>query len=298
MRQLIMVKEARSLRKAADLLGVTHSALSQTISKLEREYDVPLFARHKRETVPTAYGARLIAAMERSVRELEEAKREIEQMRNLDSGQLRIGVDANMGEGVLAPVLIEMMKSWPHLRILVVTGGTAMMEQDLITKKIDLYIGFVPDRRMDNLQLKDFLVPAPSLIVRKNHPLTKGAAVTIDDIVEYPMISGDAPNWVLQMIQKNLPEVFQTIEQTTDQFLITQDMALVRKLLLSTDAVSYLLAHSHLLDDTSLVALDVEDNPITTPLNGLIAWSQDYPLPPVAEAFLGLFQKTFDQSAA
>ena len=48
LRQIVTLADAGNFRKAAERLGVTHSALSQAIAKLEDSYGVPLFVRNKK----------------------------------------------------------------------------------------------------------------------------------------------------------------------------------------------------------------------------------------------------------
>ena len=71
LRQIVTLADAGNFRKAAERLGVTHSALSQAIAKLEDSYGVPLFVRNKQETVPTAFGRRMVEAARQALVEIE-----------------------------------------------------------------------------------------------------------------------------------------------------------------------------------------------------------------------------------
>ena len=50
LRHIVTLTDLASYRQAAELLGVTHSALSQTVSRLEARYGVKLFERVGRRT--------------------------------------------------------------------------------------------------------------------------------------------------------------------------------------------------------------------------------------------------------
>ena len=54
-KQLIALADTSNYRKAGESLGISHSAISQTISKLETSYGVDLFYRRRNETVRRTY---------------------------------------------------------------------------------------------------------------------------------------------------------------------------------------------------------------------------------------------------
>src|SRR5690625_7283366 len=60
MRYVLAVAHARSFTRAAEACHVVQSALSQQISKLERELGVPLFSRSSRRVELTAAGAAFV----------------------------------------------------------------------------------------------------------------------------------------------------------------------------------------------------------------------------------------------
>ena len=67
------IVERGSFVRAAAHLGVTPSALSQTIRGLEEELGVPLLHRTTRRLAPTAAGEKLLARLAPTLRELDAA---------------------------------------------------------------------------------------------------------------------------------------------------------------------------------------------------------------------------------
>ena len=100
LRQDVTLTDMASHRQAAESLGLTHSALSQTVSRLEARYGVKLFERVGRRTVPTAYGEVLVVAR-RSLDAINAAKHEIELMIRAN-GRLKIGADLVISQRCLA----------------------------------------------------------------------------------------------------------------------------------------------------------------------------------------------------
>ena len=105
LRHIVTLTDMASYRQAAESLGLTHSALSQTVSRLEARYGVKLFERVGRRTVPTAYGEVLVAAARRSLDAINAAKHEIELMQSVQSGRLKIGADLAISQAVLGTAL-------------------------------------------------------------------------------------------------------------------------------------------------------------------------------------------------
>ena len=58
-RQFMALAEAKHFYKAADNIGLTQSALTQAISKLEKEFELQLFVRSKTGSILTEHGQRL-----------------------------------------------------------------------------------------------------------------------------------------------------------------------------------------------------------------------------------------------
>ena len=80
LRQLLALAETGNYRKAGERLGMSHSAVSQTIAKLEELFEVTLFEKSGGETVPTAFGLRGVDSSKTMLMELERATRDLESL--------------------------------------------------------------------------------------------------------------------------------------------------------------------------------------------------------------------------
>src|SRR5688572_13479471 len=90
LRMFVRACEAGSLSAVAREVGLTQSAVSQHIRRLERSLDVPLFERGRRGVTPTAAGDVLFEAARTALAELDRAERLIERLRAGDAGTLRV----------------------------------------------------------------------------------------------------------------------------------------------------------------------------------------------------------------
>jgi DNA-binding transcriptional LysR family regulator len=86
----VTVAREGSFTRAAALLGVTQSALSQTISALEAKLDIRLLTRTTRSVSPTAAGERLMLAIGHRFDEIEAEMDVLTAMRDKPAGTVRI----------------------------------------------------------------------------------------------------------------------------------------------------------------------------------------------------------------
>lgn len=102
--------------RAAESIGLTQSALSQNIHRIEALYGVSLFVRQRGRVTPTAYGEIVIAAALTGIEALERAQREIQLLQNLETGHLVVGVAPYLASSILGPALSSLMEAYPKLK--------------------------------------------------------------------------------------------------------------------------------------------------------------------------------------
>jgi DNA-binding transcriptional LysR family regulator len=112
-----LVAEERSFRAAADRSGVTRSAVSQTIRRLEENVGIALLRRTTRSVSLTEAGERLYAQIAPAVAEMQSA---IEATGNLDGrprGQLRLAVSSIAEAFLSGPFLARFAEACPEVQI-------------------------------------------------------------------------------------------------------------------------------------------------------------------------------------
>jgi DNA-binding transcriptional LysR family regulator len=128
------VVEHRSFVRAAAHLGITPSALSQTIRQLEERLGVRLLNRTTRSVAPTAAGERLYQRLRPAVDELDAAVTEAVSTRDRPAGMLRINAPRTAVMGLIAPRLGRFYRDNPGV-ILDVTVDDALT--DIVAGRFD-----------------------------------------------------------------------------------------------------------------------------------------------------------------
>ena len=110
-----VVAEERSFTRAAARLGVSPSALSHTMRRLEERLHIQLLARSTRSVSTTEAGERLLARLGPALQEISGAVEELGQLLERPSGHVRITASRSAARMVIAPALPKFVQSYPEI---------------------------------------------------------------------------------------------------------------------------------------------------------------------------------------
>jgi DNA-binding transcriptional LysR family regulator len=119
------VSRNRSFSKAARELYMTQSAVSQAISKLEKDLEVQLFYRTSKGVVLTNEGKLLNEHVHSALRIIDAAEDKIVESKMLKAGQLRIAVGDAIARYFLLPHLEYFHFRYPGVKLIILNGTTA-----------------------------------------------------------------------------------------------------------------------------------------------------------------------------
>src|SRR6266403_428940 len=114
---LVAVGRERSFTKAAARLGVSQSALSQTIRQLEERLGVRLLTRTTRSVSPTEAGERLLRNIGPRFEEIEAEVAAITELRNKPAGTIRITATEYAADAILLPKLAKLLREYADIKI-------------------------------------------------------------------------------------------------------------------------------------------------------------------------------------
>jgi DNA-binding transcriptional LysR family regulator len=110
-----VVAEERSFTRAAARLGVSPSALSHTMRRLEQRLRIQLLARTTRSVSTTEGGERLLARLRPAIEEISGAVEELGRLVDRPTGHVRITASRTAARMVVAPVLPRFTESYPEI---------------------------------------------------------------------------------------------------------------------------------------------------------------------------------------
>src|SRR6266550_814027 len=110
-----VVAQERSFTRAAARLGVSPSALSHTMRRLEERLRMQLLARSTRSVSTTEAGERLLARLGPALEEISNAVEDLGRLLDRPSGHVRITASRSAARMVVAPVLPRFSQSYPEI---------------------------------------------------------------------------------------------------------------------------------------------------------------------------------------
>ncbi len=143
------VARHRHFTRAAEELHVAQSALSHQIRRLELELGIPLFERTSRRVAPTEAGEAIAARARRVLAEVDAARQEIDELRGVLRGRIRIGPLMPAGGLDVAGLLARFSQAHPGVEVGLREGLAADMLRLLAAGELDaafcLLAGEMPD---------------------------------------------------------------------------------------------------------------------------------------------------------
>lgn len=127
----LVVSEERSFTRAAAKLGVSQSALSHTMRRLEAKMGVRLLTRTTRSVSPTEAGERLVAVIGPALDQIHAGIGEITRMRERPAGNIRITASEHAARSLLWPALTRILPLYPdiHVEVSINNGFVDIVEE-------------------------------------------------------------------------------------------------------------------------------------------------------------------------
>src|SRR6201984_134684 len=130
----LAVAQHRNFRKAAAQLGVTPSAMSQTIRALEARIGAALFIRTTRSVGLTEAGERFLSRAKPAFEELVAAGEGARELGQRPAGLLRLSVPRAVVPTLLEPLIASFCQAYPEIEVEIAASGELV---DLATQGFD-----------------------------------------------------------------------------------------------------------------------------------------------------------------
>jgi len=194
----VAVAEAKGFRAAGERLGVSGSAVSQSLRRLEERLGVALVRRTTRSVNLTEAGERLYASARPALEDLRAAATAVSEMSGEPRGTLRIQV-AGAAESFLSGALLaDFLGAHPQIRLDVLVSDQPI---DIVAEGFDagIRLGEVIDRDMIAVpvsgDLRLVVVGAPSYFARRKKPKHPRDLVEHDCINWHPTAETPPYRW-------------------------------------------------------------------------------------------------------
>jgi DNA-binding transcriptional LysR family regulator len=140
LKAFLAIAKTGSLGLAAETLHVTQPALSRIVRRLETQLGVQLFERRSTGMELTSFGHALLPHATFLSEEATLAIEQINSLRGLGQGTIRIGAVASAATMLLPAVLEKVLQQWPNLHVQITEAVEDMLTVALTNNAIDVAI--------------------------------------------------------------------------------------------------------------------------------------------------------------
>ncbi|MCE7029617.1 LysR substrate-binding domain-containing protein [Jiella avicenniae] len=135
---LIAIADHGTFARAAEVVHITPSAVSQQILALENEIGVPLFNRETRPPTLNLQGMQLLETARSILRQIQDTRAVITEGRTI--GSFSIGSVRTSAIGLLPLAIVSLRKAYPELKISLKVGLSAALIADVLADRLDMAI--------------------------------------------------------------------------------------------------------------------------------------------------------------
>jgi len=191
---VLAIARCGSFRAAALDLGLSATAISNAVGKLERELSVRLFNRTTRSVSLTHAGRIFVAQIKPALEDIQKAMNTARSQQDTPSGTLRINAFATAAREIMAPLVLNYLQRYPQVHIDLVTEGRLV---DVVAAGFDLGV-----RSADLVPSDAIAIPLGKtrrMAVAASPAFFKDRAIpqVPQELLAYPCIRGRLPNGAL-----------------------------------------------------------------------------------------------------
>lgn len=202
---VVAAARAGTIAGAAQALHISTSSVLMAIDKFEREFAVQLFVRQRAKgLVTTPAGAKAIARTIRMLDEAEAFAEEVSGKHATLAGELRIGCFTSVSASIAPQAIKTLRARHPDLTARVTEGDIVSIQQFLRDGEVDVLLTY--DAGLWEEFDAEILVAAPPhAVLARTDPLAARAAVSLHDLVDYPLLLLNLPqsrNYVLSLFER------------------------------------------------------------------------------------------------
>ena len=194
------VTKHRSFTKAAKILNVSQSAISEQVKSVESRFKIKLFIRNGNGISLTDYGKKLYD-ITRDIDDIhEQALNLLKSSNRLTSGTLNIGTVAPIH---LMPILSKFSKKYPKINCNIVFGNSVQIKEKLLKKEID--IGILADiNDQSQLYSKPLVRDKLLLFASIKNTIAKTKSISFKDIVNETFIVREKGSQTRALVEREL----------------------------------------------------------------------------------------------
>ncbi|GKT20024.1 LysR family transcriptional regulator [Acidovorax sp. SUPP2522] len=184
------VVRAKSFTRAAAQIGVSQSALSQTVRTLERKLDLKLLNRTTRSVSPTEAGQRLYDTVAPRFSDIETELAVLGELRGKAAGTVRISATEHAVRSVIWPRLEPWLSNYPDIRIEISSDNRFI---DIVADRYDIGVRLGGDVAKDMIAVRLATDMKMAVVGSPTYFAARGMPTSPQDLTEHDCIGMRLP---------------------------------------------------------------------------------------------------------
>ena len=278
--------ETKSFTKAAAINSVTQSAVSQTISALERRFNSLLIERSKKNFRLTPEGGVFYDYSKRILQTCDALHSKLQEIENVISGNIRVATIYSIGLHVLPPYVTKFLKRYPTVNVHVEYRLDDQVYESVLGNVVDLGLVANPSRdpRLEIVPLRtDTLV----VICHPQHPFAQRKSIKVKALSGQKFINfeRDIPT------RKALDKIFKEHRVTVDQVMQFDNIETVKRAVEIDSGVAIVPQETITQEvaNQTLAAVQLENGAYARPL--AVIYKKSKVLSPAIKQFIALLKE-------
>ncbi|HUA65403.1 MAG TPA: LysR family transcriptional regulator [Alphaproteobacteria bacterium] len=279
--------ETESFTKAAQINGVTQSAVSQQISALERTFKSLLIERSKKKFRLTREGQTLYDYSKQIIQSYESLHSKLQELKDIISGTIRVATIYSIGLHDLPPYIKRFMKNYPTVNVHVEYRRANQVYEDVLSNVVDIGLVAYPVKE-PKLEIVPLRKEPLTLICHPSHGFAKQKDVKLKALAGQKIIGFEPDIPTRKALDKILKEHGVEVKHVMEF-----DNVETVKRAVEIDAGISIVPMGTVQQEISkqtLVAVPIEDGDFYRPLAAI--YKKSKVLSPAMKQFLTILKET------
>ncbi len=227
LRYFVAAAEAGKVAKAASMISISPSAVTDAIAELEALSGLSFFERHARGLTLTYEGHRFLSHCRNILSSVKDASYAFDVANNSIDGSCTLALEGTMSGYLLAPLLSRFQKAFPNIFVNLIEANRIDVEKLILDSACDVALIVVSNitRKLPISQVT-LIHSTRRLWLSPKHPLLTKDEITLKDVAPEPYIQltndgaedSTARYWKQNKLERNI--VFRTTSMEAVRSLI------------------------------------------------------------------------------
>ncbi|MCS3429842.1 LysR family hpxDE operon transcriptional regulator HpxR [Klebsiella sp. BIGb0407] len=229
------VARSGSLRRAAEKLHISASAINRQILQAEEAFGTPLFERLPEGLSMTTAGELLYDNLLRWQKEFRLTQQKFDELQGLKRGVVSIGMVQALAEGSFAAALADIISAWDWLELMFQVSDSRTVSEKV--RSADLDFGLILDPEgQTGLSVLAFVELEMGVVLSPSHPQAGAGTLSLGDLSEERHILPGAP----LIVHDRVAMLYRHYDFSPTNTISCNDIRLIKSLILKGGGVTIL----------------------------------------------------------